>query len=758
MHKLTCSVSLRAKAVVVVMLVVFMAAFLPKEAVAEEWNAAGFQTETNVVETHTMYRMYNPNSGEHFYTASSRERDSLVNAGWNYEGEAWTAPVYSSEPVYRLYSGTDHHYTLSASEKDRLVRVGWAFEGIGWYSDEGKGIPLYRQFNPNVNPGAARNNSGSHNYTTSKAENDHLVRLGWREEGIAWYGVVKPSDSEGSSQADVIRQDNVVEVSPSTYTEKGDDISVTGDIASNIENGTVLLLAPKPSNPTGSAVKVISTDKKGSTLTASTTKADFSDVVKTMQVSGSTNSVASFESDTEEVQAETFSSAIAPRSGLDLGTKTFKPIDGMTVTIKPSIDYEFDYSWGKLNKCKLVANVNANFDYEWSYSTDKSVKLFSSTFNTPVAGLYIDADFYLVLHASGEVDIEAKLTANAGFSFDGKRVSPVSGNSFSYEAYFDAQVGAGFKPDLCLKYFGIGIADVAPEAGVTVEGQMNQHGTELTCADLSAWIYVDLYVGKGDTVLGLAMDLVGVEKTYHPVTKANSKVWRIHSENGKVVGECTWLSRPQGDGQGGTIPELEDNGYGEVPILDNLTGASGYCNKLVEPFNIPAGKTVTIGGSGHTSVAFAYDCDPGTVFRLVKAQWDGTVITDDVNAFTSSGRPWHGDYVWTVEVLCGRVVVDDITGWSPPPVSVGECQAIDYPLRISDSTLTIREGKTYAFASENDFETLVGSVQTPQWRVDDSSIASIDWETGVLTAQNKGTTTVKATIHGYTRICKVTVI
>lgn len=37
-------------------------------------------------ETQDMHRLYNPNSGEHFYTAEEGERDSLVGSGWNYEG------------------------------------------------------------------------------------------------------------------------------------------------------------------------------------------------------------------------------------------------------------------------------------------------------------------------------------------------------------------------------------------------------------------------------------------------------------------------------------------------------------------------------------------------------------------------------------------------------------------------------------------------------------------------------------------------
>lgn len=41
-------------------------------------------------ETQAMYRLYNPNSGEHFYTASDVEKDATVAAGWNYRGH-WLA-------------------------------------------------------------------------------------------------------------------------------------------------------------------------------------------------------------------------------------------------------------------------------------------------------------------------------------------------------------------------------------------------------------------------------------------------------------------------------------------------------------------------------------------------------------------------------------------------------------------------------------------------------------------------------------------
>ena len=135
-----------------------------------------------------MHRLYNPNSGEHFYTADVKERDNVVKAGWKYEGTAWTAPTTSKTPVYRLYSGTDHHYTMDEKERDWLVTQGWKYEGIGWYSDDDKGEKLYRLFNPNVQPTAPRNNSGSHHYTVNAAERDNLVKVGWKYEGLAWYG------------------------------------------------------------------------------------------------------------------------------------------------------------------------------------------------------------------------------------------------------------------------------------------------------------------------------------------------------------------------------------------------------------------------------------------------------------------------------------------------------------------------------------------------------------------------------------------
>lgn len=61
-----------------------------------------------------MYRLYNPNSGEHFYTANPTEKSKVQSAGWRYEGIGWNAPA-SGNPVYRLYNANagDHHYSAT---------------------------------------------------------------------------------------------------------------------------------------------------------------------------------------------------------------------------------------------------------------------------------------------------------------------------------------------------------------------------------------------------------------------------------------------------------------------------------------------------------------------------------------------------------------------------------------------------------------------------------------------------------------------
>ena len=129
-----------------------------------------------------MFRMYDPNSGEHFYTGSEVERENLVAAGWNYEGVGFTFSRTTGLPVYRLYDPAtgEHLYTMDEDEKAALMAAGWNYEGIAFNSAYDTEVPQYRLHNPNAERGA-------YHFTASAEERDFLLSIGWEDQGIGFY-------------------------------------------------------------------------------------------------------------------------------------------------------------------------------------------------------------------------------------------------------------------------------------------------------------------------------------------------------------------------------------------------------------------------------------------------------------------------------------------------------------------------------------------------------------------------------------------
>lgn len=136
----------------------------------------------------TTYRLYNPNSGAHFFTTSSAERNHLVTVGWRYEHMAWMTTTTGASPTYRLYNPNsgEHLYTVQAAEKDMLVRAGWRYEKVAFRSSKSPttnhSVGVYRLFNPNAGP-----NKNSHHYTAFASEANQLQKLGWRIEGHKFF-------------------------------------------------------------------------------------------------------------------------------------------------------------------------------------------------------------------------------------------------------------------------------------------------------------------------------------------------------------------------------------------------------------------------------------------------------------------------------------------------------------------------------------------------------------------------------------------
>lgn len=95
----------------------------------------------------------------------------------------WKRANSGKVPVYRVFNPNNgkHHYTTNVEEKNNLVKSGWRDENIQFYGSTntpGSVYAVYREYNPN---------NGNHNWTMSYGEHRSLISQGWRDEGIAWF-------------------------------------------------------------------------------------------------------------------------------------------------------------------------------------------------------------------------------------------------------------------------------------------------------------------------------------------------------------------------------------------------------------------------------------------------------------------------------------------------------------------------------------------------------------------------------------------
>lgn len=131
-----------------------------------------------------VYRFGDMPGNSHFWTTDLYERDSMIKAGYRYEGVAWySSSSPTSVPLYRLYAATlqEHIWTTDAHEKDVLSSTGvWKYEGISQYmSSTPTQVPIYRLYSPITT---------KHHWTTDAYEKSVLVgNRTFVYEGVAWY-------------------------------------------------------------------------------------------------------------------------------------------------------------------------------------------------------------------------------------------------------------------------------------------------------------------------------------------------------------------------------------------------------------------------------------------------------------------------------------------------------------------------------------------------------------------------------------------
>ena len=174
-----------------------------------------------------VYRLYNHNTGEHFYTTSLAEKNKDVSVGWSYEGIGWVAPSKGTA-VYRVYnpnSGGDHYYTKSKFEAQSLVKSGWHWDYGGkpvFYS--GGKTPVYVAYNPNAQ-------SGAHNFTDSLGEENSLISADWKFKAVAFDAVAqgKPAPVASGMNLSQIAQGNYSSIQGTWSDSWGKRIVVSGN-------------------------------------------------------------------------------------------------------------------------------------------------------------------------------------------------------------------------------------------------------------------------------------------------------------------------------------------------------------------------------------------------------------------------------------------------------------------------------------------------------------------------------------------------
>jgi hypothetical protein len=177
-------------------------------------------------QNYAVWRLYNPNSNGHFFTASAIEATQYMGAGWKNDGIVLRNDP-TGTPVYRLWNGKYHFYTADASERDLYIRAGWKNDGEVFKSAT-SGAPVYRLWS-----------GRSHIMTADLIEVDRYVNAGWKNDGIVFYSnnlvvarrIIQPSSSATIVTPDIsklwaLAVDSWVDDRPQFYVSKSTGVPI----------------------------------------------------------------------------------------------------------------------------------------------------------------------------------------------------------------------------------------------------------------------------------------------------------------------------------------------------------------------------------------------------------------------------------------------------------------------------------------------------------------------------------------------------
>lgn len=233
-----------------------------------------------------LYRAYNISADYHFFTTNSVEWQAAVTRGLRDESTGipgigvYAGPAAGSSPIYRLYNPNTgkHYYTLNLLERDNLQTIGWRFESIeGFMFDTqvANTTPIYRLYNTAT---------GTHLYTHELAVKNAILAsfATWQEHTLFGYAFAWPLTFSAAAEAAALPV-------PMAAPSRSDDDEPASPAANVVELG---LIATEPLLSTGLASSGVATSGAGSgDLTSVNPDSAASTVPSTSKESASDDSI-----------------------------------------------------------------------------------------------------------------------------------------------------------------------------------------------------------------------------------------------------------------------------------------------------------------------------------------------------------------------------------------------------------------------------------------------------------------------------------
>ncbi|NLQ12290.1 hypothetical protein HGI81_00240 [Olsenella sp. KGMB02461] len=457
-----------------------------------------------------------------------------------------------------------------------------------------------------------------------------------------------------------------------------------------------------------------------------------------------------------------------------------------TVSYRPYVKYKFKWDW-KHGVKDFKVGVGGEEELEGSLAIKNEVEIPLGHIPFPVKPVgKVIVDIYLVPSISGKAKISAKSNSYLGIKYNGNKVVNDSlANQMDVDAKLEGKVSIQLGIDATYKVLKVEVADMMGKAGPQLSpGMVDIRENGMICSNLNVDLVADITVGKHTDWLKKA-HLSWNKKIW---TEKNSPMHaKLHFEDGKLVDKCTYVKsedKPEpeepdpekpnpGDAgdenkvEGGYFVEPEDEGYGsEIEWIEDPEPGILATEHLAKPFYLYAGQSITV-SAAESYGTIEYCATEDTLVRETGGYEDdqlcgGAEFCGSIDGWSENPGPA------TLEVLSGRVEVCGISGhtWEVirPNVSIGKCEIMPYPLRISNSDLTLRVGQTYHLTQDNDIDELENSgaellnMTSPTWTSSAWQVAEVDLDTGAVTACKPGEANIICNIGGFKRYCKVKVI